>query len=169
MTMRRSRRAVTDFSVIWTAAVSITKSDGIGTENNYIFKKGIQKMRLNNAEEVKKWLRGIVHTKKELKLKIEFYKELCDDFDKAPGFEKRILRYREEIGRLSAQLEHFIEETDRIFGLLDDTERMILTARYINTIGWDFIEGKVYFSRRQAIRIHNAAVNRLVGQEVDGL
>lgn len=126
-------------------------------------------MRLNNAEEVKKWLRGIVHTKKELKLKIEFYKGLCNDFEKAPGFEKRIMRYREEIGRLSAQLEHFIEETDRIFGLLDDTERMILTARYINTIGWDFMEAKVYFSRRQAIRIHNAAVKRLVGQEVDGL
>lgn len=124
-------------------------------------------MKFNNAEEVKKWLRSIVHVKRELKLKMEFYRELCGDFEKAEGFEKRVLRYREEIGRLSEHLKHFIDETDRIFGLLDDAERLVLTARYINSIGWDYIEAKVYFSRRQAIRIHDTAVKKLVGQEVN--
>lgn len=124
-------------------------------------------MKLNTAEEVKKWLRNIVCVKRELKLKIEFYKELCGDFEKASGFEKRVLRYREEIGKLSAKLERFVEETDRIFGLLEENERMVLTARYINSTGWDYIEGKVYFSRRQAIRIHNGALKKLVGQEVE--
>ena len=65
-------------------------------------------MKFNNAEEVKKWLRSIVHVKRELKLKMEFYRELCGDFEKAEGFEKRVLRYREEIGRLSEHLKHLL-------------------------------------------------------------
>ena len=50
--------------------------------------------------------------------------------------------------------------------MLDDTERLVLTAKYIKAIRWDFIEFHVFYSRRQAIRIHNEAIKKLVGQEV---
>lgn len=123
-------------------------------------------MRLNDVCEVKKWFRGIPCVKSETALKIEFYKELCRDFKDTPGFEKSVEHYKNEIAALEAKLNCMLSDMNRLFGLLDETERLVLTARYINLIKWDFIELKIFFSRRQAIRIHDGALRKLVGQEV---
>ena len=59
-----------------------------------------------------------------------------------------------------------MKAVEGIFNSLDENERLILTARYIKMIRWDFIEFHVYYSRRQAIRVHNEAVKKLVGADV---
>ncbi len=129
-------------------------------------RKELNKMRLNDVCEVKKWFRGIPCVKSEIELKIEFYKELCRDFKDTPGFEKSVEYYKGEINALKDKLDCMLADMNRLFGMLDETERLVLTARYINLIKWDFIELKIYFSRRQAIRVHDAALRKLVGQEV---
>lgn len=123
-------------------------------------------MRLNDVCEVKKWFRSIPCVKAETALKIDFYNELCRDFKNTSGFEKSVEHYKNEIKALEAKLNCMISDMNRLFGLLDETERLVLTARYINLIKWDFIELKIFFSRRQAIRIHDNALRKLVGQEV---
>lgn len=123
-------------------------------------------MRLNDSVEVKKWFRGIPCVKKEIELKIDFFNELCRDFKNTPGFEKSVEHYKREISALEAKLDCLISDMNRLFGMLDETERLILTARYINLIKWDYMELKIFFSRRQAIRIHDGALRKLIGQEV---
>ena len=121
-------------------------------------------MILKSEEEVKKWLRHIPVLKKELELKIEFYTEIAADFEK---FDEQFTEgYRKKIDELKCRIDILLAEVDRLFDILDDTERLVLTAKYIKAIRWDFIEFHVFYSRRQAIRIHNEAIKKLVGQEV---
>ena len=61
-----------------------------------------------------------------------------------------------------------IEKEDGTLEQVDPDERMILTARYVRRLLWYAMEFHVYFSRRQAIRIHNRAVKKLVGAQVGG-
>lgn len=124
-------------------------------------------MILSNVCEVKKWLRGVLCKKKELGLKMDFYKDLCGEFRDAKGFEKSIAYYKSEIKKCDDDIKIFLEDIKRLFNILDEDERMVLTARYISNIKWDYIELKVYYSRRQAIRIHERAVEKLVGQTVN--
>lgn len=126
-------------------------------------------MRLNTEEEVKKWLRSIPLIKKELRMRIEFYKELKADFNDLDRYSTSVEYYTTKIDELEEKLNLLIEDRDRIFSLLEDDERLILTAKYIKLIKWDFIELHTYYSRRQAIRIHNAAIGKLVGQEVEAI
>lgn len=121
-------------------------------------------MILKSEEQVKKWLRQIPVLKKELELKIEFYKEIASDFEKLD--EQSSKGYRMKIDELKRRIDILLADADRLFDLLDDTERLVLTAKYIKAIRWDFIEFHVFYSRRQAIRIHNEAIKKLVGQEV---
>lgn len=123
-------------------------------------------MKLKNVQEVKKWLRNLEVVKKELQLKIEFYKELEDNFAKAEGLEKYRDEYRERIDKLKNSLDRQEKDIERLFSLLDESERTVLTARYINLIKWDYIEFKVFYSRRQAIRVHDKCLLKLVGQSV---
>lgn len=122
-------------------------------------------MILKSEEEVKKWLRQIPVLKKELELKIEFYTEIEADFEK---FNKQFSEgYRKKIDELKYKIDILLAEVDRLLDMLDDTERLVLTAKYIKAIRWDFIEFHVFYSRRQAIRIHNEAIKKLIGQEVE--
>ena len=118
-------------------------------------------MKLNNEQEVKKWLRNIPLVKREIELKMSFYKELAEDFGN-----DRAKEYNTRIDELKRRIDNIIIDTKRLFELLDDNERLVMTAKYIKHIRWDFIEYHVFYSRRQAIRIHNEAVKKLVGQEV---
>ena len=123
-------------------------------------------MRFENVNDVKKWFRGIVPCKREIELKLEFYRDLLNSFEKSKEFEKSVKYYKEQIEGLQKKMETIIEETERIMSLLDEGEKLVMTARYINMVKWDFIELQVYYSRRQAIRVHDGAVEKLVGQTV---
>ena len=63
-------------------------------------------------------------------------------------------------------MKRLMEDVDKLFSILDDNERTVMTARYINLIRWDYIEFQVFYSRRQAIRAHDKAILKLVGQTV---
>lgn len=126
-------------------------------------------MKFNTANEVKKWLRGLPLLKKELELKMTFYRELIQNNRKLGEVgEKHIAYYGGEILRLQAELKKLTIQMDRILDCLDPEERVILTARYLRGILWDAMEFHVHYSRRQAIRIHNQAIERLVGTELGG-
>ncbi len=119
-------------------------------------------MRLNNEQEVKKWLRNIPLVKRELELKMSFFKDLAADLGVA-----RANEYDRRIDELKQRMDNILSDTERLFELLEDNERLVMTAKYINHIRWDFIEYHVFYSRRHAIRIHNEAIKKLVGQEVN--
>lgn len=124
-------------------------------------------MKLTNANEVKKWLRTLPLAKKELELKIQFYKELADDFGKLPGgSDEKTDIYLNKINELKKQIHVIVSDMERLFKLLDEDERLVMTARYIKLIRWDYIEFHVFYSRRQAIRIHDRAILKLIGQNV---
>ena len=123
-------------------------------------------MKFKSTKDVKKWLRNLPVVKNDLMLKIKFYREISDELEKTPEFESTLERYKKEVENLSAKLEGLIKQTDKLFSYLEEHERLIMTARYINVIRWDFIEFKVFYSRRQAIRIHDKALEKLVGKTV---
>ncbi len=126
-------------------------------------------MKFKTADEAKKWLRGLPLLKKELELKTVFYKELISSNRKLGVVgEKYIEYYGGQILCLQAELKKLTIQMDRILDCLDPEERLILTARYLKGILWDAMEFHVHYSRRQAIRIHNQAIERLVGVELGG-
>lgn len=123
-------------------------------------------MQLRTEEEVKKWMRGLALLKKDLQMKIGFYHDL-ERIDRLAGNDKKNERYyREQIQRLQDKLHNLAADVERVLEALDPDERAVLTARYIQNYMWDAMEFHVYFSRRQAIRIHNRAIRRLVGTVV---
>ena len=159
--MKMLFQAKTECFVIWNVVTNTTKL------NLYkYFTKGKAKMRFENVNDVKKWFRGIVVCKREMELKLEFYKDLLEDFEKTEDFCDSVKYYKEQIEALQKRMKTLMEEADRLMSYLDEDEKMIMTARYINLIKWDFIEFQVYYSRRQAIRIHDRAVEKLVGMTV---
>lgn len=123
-------------------------------------------MVLKNALEVKKWFRNISLTKRELNLKISFYQDLAADFAKDEEFKHSAEYYRTQIAELEGRLKALMADVNRLLSCLDESEKLILTARYINLVKWDFIEFQVFYSRRQAVRIHDKAILKLVGQTV---
>ncbi len=126
-------------------------------------------MKFKTADEAKKWLRGLPLLKKELELKTEFYRELIQNSRKLGAIgEKNIEYYGGQILCLQAELKRLTIQMDRILDCLDPEERLILTARYLHGILWDAMEFHVHYSRRQAIRIHNQAMERLVDVEFGG-
>lgn len=131
----------------------------------YDKRKG-NEMKLKNEKEVKTWLRKLPLLKKELELKIDFYTELVADFKKTSSYGKHVDYYNEKIDELKRKIDLHLNETEKILGLLNETERLILTAKYIKMIKWDFMEYHVFYCRRQAIRIHNEALKKLIGIEV---
>ncbi len=126
-------------------------------------------MKFTTANEAKKWLRGLPLLKKELELKAAFYKDLINsNRNMGEVGRKYITYYAGEIVRLQEELKELTEQMDRILEVLDPDERVIFTARYVRGLLWDALEFHVHYSRRQAIRIHNQAIERLVGMELGG-
>ncbi len=126
-------------------------------------------MRLKDEKEVKKWLRNLPILKRELELKVEFYKDLAGETDGVYGLSRAAEYYRETIDELREKVDKMMSDIERLLGLLNESERLIMTAKYIRFIRWDFIELHVFYSRRQSIRIHNEAIKKLVGQEVSDI
>ena len=123
-------------------------------------------MRFDNVQDVKKWLRNIPFVKREIELKTKFYRELGEEFERTPNCTTSVEFYKSQIERLQMKMKSLLADTERLFNILDDNERTVMTARYINLIRWDYIEFHVYYSRRQAIRVHDRAILKLVGQTV---
>lgn len=124
-------------------------------------------VKLNNAVEVKKWLRSIPVIKKDIENKISFYEELAGEFVHDENWKKEVEHYRNEMKKLKNKLNKFLKEYERVLRILDDKERLVLNAKYLKCVRWDYIEMHVFYSRRQAIRIRDAAVNKLIGQMVE--
>ena len=141
-------------------------------------------MKFNNTEEAKKWLRDILYTRKQLRLKIQFYQSLIEDI-RASGYPtqpedtksanalNKIINanvYQEKIIQLQTELLRRTELFDKMLDSLSGEERCIMTAKYLNGIAWEHIEAHIPYCRRQAIRIHNKALNKLtdIDWEVKG-
>ncbi|MBE5039228.1 hypothetical protein [Ructibacterium gallinarum] len=121
-------------------------------------------MQLNSVEEVKKWLGSLPVMRQEMKLKIAFYQDLTQDMKKLKeAGKKHSAYYFSQIQKLEQRLRQADKDFDRMLEILEPDERLILTARYVRHILWSCIRFHVYFSERQAIRIHNRALKKLVG------
>ncbi len=123
-------------------------------------------MMLSNEKEVKKWLRNFAVIKKELELKIRFYRELADEFKMVPAFKKQCDTYKEEVKKQQVKFNRHMADMEKLFSHLDEGERLVMTARYISCVKWDYIEMHAFYSRRQAIRVHDGAIPKLVGCRV---
>ncbi len=123
-------------------------------------------MVLCSENEVKKWLRNLAIIKKELELKMRFYREITNGAGDDAFFRKHCIYYREQIEETQNKLKEQMSDVERLFGLLCEDEKLVMTARYITAVKWDYIERYVFYSRRQAIRLHNEAVKKLVGCSV---
>lgn len=120
-------------------------------------------MQFKTTEEAKRWLRGINSIKRELKLKIRFYEDLINDSRKMGDKGNRYIEYYfKQIDKLQKQLQEVMPTVEKLFEKLDPDEKMVLTAKYLLNIAWDAVELHVYYSRRQAIRIHERALRKLV-------
>ncbi len=126
-------------------------------------------MKFTTVNDVKKWLRGLPLLKRELEMKTAFYKDLIQDSRKMGVLgEKYVKYYKSEVERLQNEIKTLTKQFDRALELLAPEERVIITARYIKQVIWNTIELHVHYSRRQAIRIHNQAIEKLVGVEIGG-
>ncbi|MEG1441565.1 MAG: hypothetical protein RSB38_08735 [Oscillospiraceae bacterium] len=127
-----------------------------------------------NADEVKKWLRGLNLTKKELKSKIKFYEELVSDFSKArnllgktANYDSGLQFYNDEITFLNCKMKELVKDYKRLTDKLEANEKLIISEKYLSGAKWEYIELSTFISRRQAFRIHNAAITKLIGQSVE--
>lgn len=124
-------------------------------------------MQFKTTDEARKWLRGIGALKKDLKYKIQFYEELIEDSRKmGDKGNKYITHYLKQIDELQKQLQDVVPTVEKLFEGLSPDEKMVLTVKYLLNIGWNAVELYVYFSRRQAIRLHEQAIKKLVGRKV---
>ncbi len=140
-------------------------------------------MKLNDKAQVKKWLRNLTLIKREMKLKIDFYNTLIDDFARLNVSDKRLKKlkpesdtyttaasninfYRAEIDKCREKYNNTLNDWNRLSELLDSDEVMVITEKYLKGTVWDAMEFKVFFSRRQCFRIIDRSVEKLVGQTV---
>lgn len=140
-------------------------------------------MKLNDKAQVKRWLRNLMLVKKEMRLRIEFYNSLIDDFirlnvsdEKLETIDPEIVTYttaasniefyRKEIENCKNKYNNILNDWNRLSELLDSDEIMVVTEKYLKGVTWDAMEFKVFFSRRQCFRILDRAVDKLIGQTV---
>lgn len=115
-------------------------------------------MVLTTPSEVKNWLYSFRSHEKDILLHIRHYEENRANFG-APYSNKQIANLQYELLILHRDM-------DNILSHIPDNIKPIFTARYIRRIGWDYINLYSYYSRRQAIRLHNKVLKLLVGIEV---
>ncbi|MEE1013451.1 MAG: hypothetical protein U0L92_03955 [Clostridia bacterium] len=124
-------------------------------------------MKFSTEKEIKAWFRGLSLLKKDLEMKSSFYLELLRECQRVgKSLSRHEAYYLAQIERLHEEMQQVTADTERIMDILTPEERLVITARYIKHLPWDGIEFAVHYSRRQAIRIHNSAIKKLIGQEV---
>ncbi len=125
-------------------------------------------MKFETTKQVKTWLRGLALLNRDLEMKTGFYLRLqrdCRDLGVVARHHEAY--YLDKIEELHKRMQQIGEDVERLMECLDPEERAILTARYIKHLMWDAMEFYVHFSRRHAIRIHDRALKKLIGQEVE--
>lgn len=73
--------------------------------------------------------------------------------------------YEDRIAKLAKELEFAlwqIEEIEKHLQQLDEREYNVIKARYVDCIRWDFIPGRLSYSRRQCFRLHDNAIHKLI-------
>lgn len=124
-------------------------------------------MKFTTSKEVKIWLRGLALLKKDLEMKAAFYTDLMRISNQMGNAgKKHEVYYQAQTERLQEKMKQLASDIERVLETLDPDEKAVLTARYIRRLMWDAMEFHVFYSRRQAIRIHDRAIEKLVGQEV---
>ena len=138
-------------------------------------------MKFENTDQIRKWFRQFPLLKKELNAKIELYNGLISDMtriipvDKAAEWlddsaNKAVLdninHYRAEIEVARKKLDNIMRDWERLQQLLNSTEILVITERYIKSKRWTALEFSTNYSRRQCFRIFNNALEKLVGQTV---
>ena len=129
-------------------------------------------MKFNDVQEVKKWFRDIPCAKQQVKQKAKFYSELASELNlscgkyRLSGIDVDTDYYNEKVEEENIKLKQLTDDIDRLLSLLEPDEQLVLTARYLKRVRWDMIESATFYSRRHAIRIHDRALLKLVGQEV---
>lgn len=66
------------------------------------------------------------------------------------------------IRELEAMLEKQMQVFNSLIEPLDPDGKAILTWRYISGVSWDKMELHIHYSRRQCIRIHDAAIDKII-------
>ncbi len=132
-------------------------------------------MKFENKDDVKKWLRSIRTLKKDLELKMDFYKDMLtccslnnifDDDAYIEQYQTDIKYYKDEIDRLNSTLQTLLGDWERLISLLNVNETDIITKRYLHGLSWYEVEIKSYICRRQCFRLQSSALGKLVGQTV---
>lgn len=123
-------------------------------------------MRTSEFEKVKKWFRGIKISVKVFGEKIDFYNDLIRISNKLQDSEKKIKLdtdyYLNQIDILKNKIRERDEILKQCFKLFDEDEKNIMTYKYIKGIGWDYISMYAFFSKSQAVRIHNKAIKKII-------
>lgn len=115
-------------------------------------------MIFQTPSDVKKWLSVFRSREKDILLHIRHYEENKGCF--GSQYSNR------HIATLQYELMTLHNDMDKILLSVQENIRPILSARYVQRIGWDYINLYTYYSRRQAIRLHNKALKDLVGFKV---
>lgn len=124
-------------------------------------------VKLNNVNDVKNWLRSFPVVKKDIENQMSFYEELAECFMRDINWKKDVELYRNEVKKLKSKLNLLLKDYERVARVLDEKEKLVLDVKYLKGVRWDYIERYVFYSRRQAIRIHDTAIKKLVGQVVE--
>ena len=77
-------------------------------------------------------------------------------------YEKRLEELRERAKRELLNK----ERAERLLGVLDETERKVIVARYIKGIRWDHMSAYVFLSRRSCFYYRKRAMEKMMGVEV---
>lgn len=124
-------------------------------------------MKFSTEKEIKAWFRGLGLLKKDLGMKSGFYVELLRECQRVgKPLARHEAYYLAQIERLHEEMQEVTADIERIMDILTPEERLVITARYMKHLSWDGVEHMVHYSRRQAFRIHNDAMKKLIGQEV---
>jgi len=89
----------------------------------------------------------------------------CNDDKMATAVCKIIDIYENRISNLATELQiklWELEELTSALWMLDEKEYKVIKERYIDSVRWDFIPGRLSYSRRQCFRLHDNAVRKLI-------
>lgn len=85
--------------------------------------------------------------------------------------QKIVDEYEKRLNKLTDDLERWLSKQTKTTDLLRDLtpdEYKVIEARYIDGIKWDFVPGRIAYSRKQCFRLHDTAINKMINQFKDG-
>lgn len=123
-------------------------------------------MRTSEFEKIKEWFRGIRISVKTFGERIDFYNDLINISNRLKNSDKNIELdkdyYLNQIDKLKSEIQERDEILERCFELFTEDEKNVMTYKYIKGVGWDYISMYAFFSKSQAVRIHNKAIKKII-------